>query len=166
MALCSVIELGNVISPWNYGPTKDGQRERGRMVYGRQRCRRLIAWVFFFYEVSDENGDAIVNAERDVYWRYVEQQARVLCHYKERSWKEGIHGSSIIKCRPADVETAISWCFSNDLSDYANFQSQFQRDEKTFAWTGPVYTVRRRSEAELSKLAPPPSEYSPYYYAI
>lgn len=166
MALCSIIELGNVMSPWSYEQTPNGQRERERMIYARKRSRRLIAWIFYLYEVSDEDGNVVADGERDIYWRHVEQQARVLCHYKKRTWKEGILGSNVIKCRPADVERVIFRCFSSDLDVLAHFQSQFGQDEKTFAWVGPMYTVRRRLEAELAKITPPPGRYSLSYHAM
>lgn len=154
MALCSVIELGGAISPWSYHSTVTHQRERERMIFARKRSRRLITWIFYLFEVLDQDGRIIEQGERDIYWPYVEKQARVLCHYKNRTWKEGILGSNIIECKPADLKKIIYSCFSRDLDVLAHFHSQFDENEKTFAWVGPTYRIRRRPETELAD--PPP----------
>jgi len=159
MALCSVIELGSAMSPWSYQLMVTNQRERERMIFAHRRSRRLVTWIFYLFEVLDQDGKIIAEGEQDLYWPYVEKQARVLCHYKSRTWEEGILGSNMIECKPADLKKIFS-CFSHDLNVLSHFYGQFDEDEKTFAWVGHTYRMRRRLESELTKIAPPPGTYS------
>ena len=68
MALCSLIELGNVISLWSYELTPDNQRERETMIFTHMRIHRLITWIFYLYEVSDEDSNVVADGKQDIYW--------------------------------------------------------------------------------------------------
>jgi len=142
MALCSIIELGSAMSPWSYQSMVTHQRERERMIFAHRRSCQLITWIFYLFEVLDQDGRSIADGERDLYWLYVKQQAHALCHYKRWTWKEGILGSNMIKCKPANLEKIIFNCFSHNLDILSYFHGQLGEDEKMFAWMGPTYRMR------------------------
>jgi len=129
------------------------------MIFACRRSRQLITWIFYLFEVLDQDGRIIADGERDLYWLYMEQQARVLCHYKRQIWKKGILGSNMIECKPANLKKIIFNCFSHNLDILSHFHGQFGEDEKMFAWMGPTYRMRQRLETELSEIPPPPGKY-------
>lgn len=133
------MELGNVLSPWSYGP--DDKVERVRLIGARNHARKLRRWIFRHYRLVDEKGQA-VDYKESFYWPYLVQQTRALLNAKELADKS--------KCAPrsgyyesstASVESVVKRSLSKPKALRVLFEKSARRKVCSFAWTGPRFTV-------------------------
>jgi len=101
IVLCSIIEPRNILSSWSYHPSPNEKQEQERMIYACRHDCRLIMWVFYLYKMLDEHGCAVADAEWEVYWQHVEQQACILCHSRNGHGRMGSGAwISLNACQP------------------------------------------------------------------
>ena len=140
VSLCCLLELGNVLNEWSY--TGGGEKERRRLMYTRQRARKLIHWTFDQWQLLDEQ-DNPINAMEQFFWPYLAQQARTLLAYKRSATDSGIHHPDIPSfCTLKKVRVVIEHSvMSPDL--LWKLYSTSNAVDVTFAWTGTWFKVTK-----------------------
>jgi hypothetical protein len=69
-ALCTIVELMNILHPGTYRENGLSRLERDECAVARGKCRDILQWFFAQYVLFDNKNNSPVNGPA-IYWEYL-----------------------------------------------------------------------------------------------
>ncbi|KAG6848876.1 hypothetical protein H0H93_013252 [Arthromyces matolae] len=148
--LCAYFELYSALISWSYREDHFAD-DFDSSIKTRVRTRRLLYWVFSSHSF-EHDGRIVTGAQayEDIFSIFLARQAWLVILYKRAAWKSSLCGQDTLLTPSQtreDIQSALregpAWKSFNILGVKLYNRSDVDLSEETFAWTGPVYTVKR-----------------------
>lgn len=144
-ALCTIMELMNVLHPGTYQENGLSRLERDECAVARGKCRDILQWFFARYVLFDDKNDSPVDGPA-IYWEYLARHVQILQIYAANT--KYIHDNNTLDLSHAfGFKDQVDHCFKGVEAFHKAFDSLTDDDIciLSLAWPHDRYYVVRPS---------------------